>query len=270
MRNRLMFMIFGLFLLAPEAYAQTVNAEKLTRGEAEEGFSAQITGSFALRRGNVTVTDIGGGLHGQYQTLHPQLEEDETPAYVRNRWLAFGSARYASNAEDVFVSQSFTHVRWTSMWLKRLGSEVFAQHQFNEFQRLQARVLGGVGARAKIVHSQPFNVALGSGYMTEFERITDGSAVDSRRETVSHRWTSFLNVKLALFEENLMLQNTLYIQPRFDDLSDYRLLEELEAEVAVTSVFSMGTSLTVAHDSTPPAGVGSSDVSLLQTIKFSF
>lgn len=278
MEERLKYLIvvvttlaLGIGACASEAAAQTVNAEELTRSEFEEGFAGELTGSLALTRGNVTVTDVGGTVHGLYQTLYPDLDpEDETPSFVRHRWLAHGSARYASNADDAFVSQSFTHARWTAMWHRRLGSEIFAQHQFNEFQRLQARVLGGLGARSELVHLKTLLVSLGSGYMIEYEELTEDAAIDTEPATLSHRWTNFLNVRLSLFDGGLLMQNTLYVQPRFDEFSDYRVLEEFEISVAVTKVLSLGTSLTAAHDSEPPTGVEPTDISLLQTVRLSF
>jgi|GEM_PF-5209062 len=60
-----------------------------------------------------------------------------------------------------------------------------------------------------------------------------------------HRWTNYVSMRLPLFENRFLLQNPLYYQPRFDEFSDFRLLEELEALAKVTEVFAFGATLGV-------------------------
>ncbi len=257
---------------ATTATAQTVNAEALTRDE--EGFGFELAGALSIQRGNTYLTNVGGGLHAQYQTHHDQTEQeraDEVPPWIAHRVFVNGAGSFAADEEDAIVKRSSAHARWTAMWWKRLGSEVFAQYQYDEFRRLQARVLAGVGARAVLVHTAEFQAALGSGYMAEYENLTPEAAGDDPPETIAHRWTNFLSARLALFEDDrLVLQNTVYVQPRFDDFSDFRVLEEFELDVAVTKVLSFGTALTVAHDSRPPTDVEPTDLRLEQRIKVSF
>lgn len=265
------WVVAALFMASAPAGAQTVNAEQLTEKTFEAGFGGSVDGSFALQSGNVDLIDVGGGTHLQYQTLHPDEDpEDDVPPFVHNRWLLRGSARYASRTDEAYIGQSFAHARWTSMWLRMLGSEVFAQHQFNEFQRLQARVLGGVGARVEPIHYQSIRVSAGSGYMLEYERIAPDAAGDDDPETLAHRWTNFVTANALLFEDRLLVQNTVYFQPRFDALSDFRVLEQFELAVRITKVLSIGTALSVSHDSAPPTTVEPTDVTVRQTVKLAF
>jgi hypothetical protein len=263
--------VVAIVAAAPCAKAQVVNTEQLTEHTYEAGFSGGLNGSFSLQSGNVDLIDVGGGAHFQYQTVHPDPDpEDSTPAFVRNRYLLRASARYASRSDEAYLSRSFAHARWTSMWLRRLGSEIFAQHQFNEFQRLQTRLLGGVGARVEPVHQKSVRVSAGSGYMLEYERIAPEVATEDDPETLAHRWTNFVSAGLALFEDRLLLQNTVYFQPRFDEFTDFRVLEQFELAVRVTEVLSLGSSLSVSHDSEPPTNVEPTDITLQQTVNLDF
>jgi hypothetical protein len=61
-----------------------------------------------------------------------------------------------------------------------------------------------------------------------------------------------------------------YAQPRFDDLSDVRVLDELEIQAKVNDVVSFGTTLSELVDSRPPTGVRSTDLRLASELHISF
>ena len=78
-------------------------------------------------------------------------------------------------------------------------------------------------------------------------------------------------MRLAVFDGQLLLQNTLYYyQPRFDAFADFRMLEELEVLAKVTEVFGLGATVSVLHDSAPPTGVRETDLRILSTVRLSF
>jgi len=261
------FPIVALLIWSMGAQAQTVNVEEMTRKTSEEGLGGGLDASFTLQRGNTQTMDIGGGAHLQHQRIYE--EREDAPAFIKQRWLLRVNARYATTSEEAFASQAFAHARWTSMWWPRAGTEVFAQYQFNEFQRLQARVLGGVGGRFELVRTGTAQVSLGVGYMLEFEQIradSEGNAPSG----VAHRSTNFLTTRFTFLDDRLLVQNTVYIQPRIDDPSDFRALEQFELAVRITGSVALGTALTLTHDSRPPADVKSTDLSLRQTLKFTF
>lgn len=259
----------AIMFITPLAAAQTANAEAMARERA--GFSFTLGGALLVERGNVRTTNIGGSAHTQFQTLYDDPDpDDDVPPFMRQRVFVNGSGAYERSEGIDIVSESFAHARWTAMWFKRLGTELFAQHQYAKFERLQARVLGGVGLRAVPIHHDMLKVAVGTGYMLEFERLIELEGSILPRESVAHRWTSFLNMQWSIIEGRLTLSNVVYVQPRLDDFSDFRVLEEVALDVAVTDVFSFGTALRVAHNSEPPEEVVATDLELSQTIKLRF
>ena len=270
----LMFVALGVVLTPTTARANPVNAEVLRPNPFREGWSGGVDGSFALSRGNIELLDVGGGARVQYQTLHPQPARPEGTAagvrFIRQRVFLTGSGRFAERADAPFINQAFVHLRWTGMWHERVGSDVFAQYQFNEFQRLRGRAVTGLGARFETAHAPNFMLWAGSGYMFEYDRIDVLAGASDPPELFEHRWTNYLTMRLALFEGQLLLQNTLYYQPRFDAFTDFRLLEELEVLAKVTEVFGLGTTLSVLHDSAPPTGVRDTDLRLMSTVRLSF
>ena len=86
-------------------------------------------------------------------------------------------------------------------------------------------------------------------------------------ETLEHRWTSYVTMRLAVLEGQLLFQNSVYCQPRFDALQDFRFLEELEVMSRVGEVFMLGATLTVLYDSAPPTGVSDTDLRLVTALR---
>jgi hypothetical protein len=264
----------GLSLPARQARAQ-VNAEVLRPQGAAEGISGGLDVDFALSRGNVEELDVGGGARLRYQTLHPAPHPDDVadpqpPPLVAQSAFITSSGRAAEQNDRAYVNQGFVHVRWTAMWLPRFGTELFAQYQFNEFQRLRARALAGPGLRAVIAHTAVVQLWSGSGYMLEYNHIDVAEGAPDEPETLEHRWTNYLALRLDPLDGELLVQNTLYVQPRFDRFSDYRLLDELEVMSKVSSVLSLGTKVVLQHDSAPPTTVKETDLQLTSTLRLSF
>ncbi|MBL8680459.1 MAG: DUF481 domain-containing protein [Myxococcales bacterium] len=256
------------------AAAAPVNAESLRPNLFRAGWSGGLDANFALSRGNIDLLDVGGAGRVQYQRLYPSAPvappaQPELP-WVHHRVFLTATGRFADRAGAPFVSQAFAHLRWTAMWHRRVGSDLFAQHQYNEFQRLRGRTLLGAGVRVEIVHAPVFMLSAGSGYMLEYERINVLEGAPDPPETLAHRWTNYLTARLSLWNSALLVQNTLYVQPRFDAPSDVRLLEELEVLAKVTDVFGLGVTASVAYDSAPPTGVRETELRVFSTVRLSF
>jgi hypothetical protein len=258
--------------LSGPALAQ-VNAEILRPNPFKPGFGAVFDGAFSVARGNVEVVDVGVSGRLQYQTLYPAAPagpgEEEPLPFLRQRVFLTGSGRFAENADAPFISQTYLHARWTGMWHPRVGSDLFVQHQYNKFFRLKQRSLVGAGVRVEIVHERPVLVWGGSAYMMEFERIDVAPGASDRPETLDHRWTNHVTVRLSIYEGRLLLQNTVYYQPRFDDFGDFRVLEELEIVTRLSDYLGFGATLSVLHDGAPPETVKPTDLRLGTSVRLS-
>ncbi len=258
-------------LLGGAALASPVNAEVLRPDPLRPGWSGGLDGSFSIARGNISTLDVGGAGRVQYQTLHaPRPDRKTQLPFLAQRVFATTSGRFAENRGKPFVSQAFTHARWTAMWHPRIGTDVFAQHQLNEFLRLQWRAIAGVGARVVMVHRPVFMLWGGSGPMFEYERIEVAAGAADLAADSAWRWTQYLTLRLAVFEGRLLMQNTLYVQPRFDRFGDLRVLEELEVLANVAPHFGLGATFDVLHDTAPPTAVERTDLRLLSTVRVSF
>ena len=270
---------FTLALLAAlsataDVSAQPVNAETLRTEPFEPGWAGTIDGNLSLSRGNVDAVTVGGSAQVEHQTLHdeaPMADEapDARPPFILHRTLLRTSAQLSSKDGGNIINRGFAHARASNMWHRRVGSDVFTQLQYDQFQRLRLRTLLGVGARFVFVHERRGQLWGATGYMFEHERINVETGAPDDPRTTAHRWSSYLAARLSVLDDKLLIKNTLFYQPRLDAFADFRLLEELEVVAKVTDAFALGASLSVLHDHRPPTGVERSDLRLMTTFKIS-
>ncbi len=258
------------FAASGRVHANPVNAEKM-RGDADEpGWLASLDARFALARGNVDRLDLGYGGLLQYQTMYPDgvgFRGRPPPAgvepFFRDRYLLLTDGAFTRVSDDNVTNRGFAHARYTRMFIPRLGLDVFVQEQFNEFTRLKARIVGGGGARADVIHRRLVQSWLGSGYMAEYE-LNDTVVGDPHpARVVNHRWTSYGVLQVELLAETLVFRNTAYAQPRFDDFTDVRVLDNAQIEARLADgAFAFGIDFGVQFDSRPPQEVVRTDLSL--------
>ena len=245
-----------------------VNTQVLERDPSKQGWSGSVTGSLTMKSGNVDLFDVGGAGDVQFLTLWSPESNQDVP-WIRQRVYLRSDGRYTENADVKILSSAFSHARWTAMWHPRVGSEVFLQHQYNAFLRLTLRALAGTGARVVAVNRKQLLAAAGTGYMIEYERIDVAEGADDDPRTTAHRWSNYLTGRVELAGGKVLLQDTLYVQPRFGDVSDLRVLNDLEVVLPITSRVSFSVALVWLNDSEPPTGIEKSDMSYFQSVTVS-
>lgn len=264
------FCFLVVFATSERVQAQ-VNTDTLRPGPMRPGLSGGLDASFMMLGGNVELIDAGLGARLTARTFYPTRDIDgDVPPYIRQQSFLTGNIKYTARAGNAFVNQGLLHGRWTAMWHRRFGSNLFVQHQFNEFQRLRVRSVWGASAAVGIVHGKRLNVLFGSGYMYEYNRITPSPNTTEVLETFEHRWSNFLGMTLTAFDGRLAGQSTTYFQPRFDKMSDLRFLEEIEMLVKVNDNLGFGGSFSALYDSAPPAGVVPMDTRVMSNVRLSF
>lgn len=263
MWSRVSCMVLCLMCPSALAYAQ-VNTERFHLGkEQQEGWQTEVAGRLALSRGNVNVTDLSGSVSVRHQTLWAKSSEGDGPRALKERWSFIGNVRRARVGERIFSNLAFSHVRWTRMWRPRLGTEVFAQLQFDEFLALRLRALTGAYVRWVPIMVKGFTLALGTGYMPEYE-IFDAQAVGPtyRSPRLNHRWTSYVMLT-GTPNENVQVQFTSYIQPRLDRFQDLHMLQSLSASAKLVDHLSLTLNVEVQTDLEPPPTIEPVDVRVI-------
>lgn len=273
----------ALLGIAGSPASAQVNTEKLRKME-KAGFSGHTEVSASFLAGNVDLLQLGVGLRVQYATLEPTLTPESaspstlaaasapTPEATSIQSILFlvGDLQYGRNADEKFLSLGFAHLRWTRMWLPAIGTELFIQLQYNEFIKLEQRLLAGVGLRLPIIDTAAFQVTFGTGYMLEFERLDVPADGPDEREVLAHRSTNYVSLRFNIDEPRVHVVNTTYFQPRITQLRDVRVLDEAELEIKIVDELAFVVGLGIRYDSEPPENVRSLDVVLVNKFRVAF
>ncbi len=243
-----------ILLLDVSLYSQIVNIQPFLKETKKNGFSATFKGALDWKTGNTELikTDLALALK-----------------YIKNKhlFLILSQGGFAELKSQRVIAKTFEHLRYRYQIIPWLGIEVFGQYEYNEFKRIDIRTLGGIGPRFTKDLGK-IKLSLGSAYMLEFNRNATGSYSDSGLENTYHRWSNYLNIDIQL-GNNLEFFSTFYIQPRWDEFSDYRLLNDNSLIIKANETFNFILSAIISYDSKPLDGIKSLDTSLTSAISIS-
>ncbi len=206
----------------------------------EMGWSGSAELRFSVAGGNTDVSALMGAARSQWQG-------DD------HRWRAIAvGTRVTAGGEEIAESTQL-HVRHNAHLKGRAYSLAFTQHQHNPFQRLRSRFLLGAGIRIDLIRGEKLGMSLGASHMTEIERIQDESGSDT-----DQRMSSFVMVTGQL-NEHVGVDITGFVQPLWREFGDMRAILNAGLRASLGSGFSLNLVHTLAHDSSPPAGVETTD-----------
>lgn len=240
--------LLASLLAPPPRAAAQVNVERLRGMSPAPGWSGGLNAALSLKRGNAEFLEVTGTLWSRYHwDVHSLL------AHTRGGFAEQGGERFVGNA--------FGHVRWTAMWIARVGSELFGQVEYDEFLRVQRRLLMGVGPRFVLVEGEPVALAVGTAYMLEYERLDIPASDPHPQRTLYQRSSTYASVRVAV-NDVLSLVNTAYVQPRFVRPADTRVLQELELVFSVAAHLKFTATARLRLDTDPPSEVEKLDLEL--------
>jgi putative salt-induced outer membrane protein YdiY len=247
--------VLTTLLVAGTARAQ-VNVETLRSDLQGAPAKATLEGSFTGRTGNVE--SVVAGVSGT-----------GAARFRRHRLYASTSADYTRFSHETRVSKSFIHLRYNYEITAWLYGEAFIQQQHDKFQRLLVRELAGTGPRFVLADEEDIRLAVGTSYMFEFERIAVAPGAPDRAETISHRWNNYFSATVRP-DDQVRGVATVYVQPRFDDFGDVRVLFETSIITDVTKRLGLRVIATVRHDTQPPTLVKRTDIEIKNGIVVKF
>ena len=251
------FICLGLahLVIGSNAVAQ-VNTEVLRVGDHKPGFGGLLGVDLDVQSGTIDYFELTGNGQLNYH-------------YDIHHFLLSGKSGYGTTQGDAFLQQVFAHARWTAMWHKRVGSEVFTQLEYDRFLRQNIRALFGTGPRILVIQTDQFESFWGVAYMLEREELNIPDSDPHPSRSLNHRLTTYLSLKWNP-AENVSIIQTLYVQPRLDRFRDVRMLEQADLRVSITNMLSIKTSITVRYDSRPPQEVAKTNTQLTQGIDLQF
>ncbi len=251
---RLPVLTLLLLMALPAGTFAQVNVEKMRSGH--QGFRLTLGDDLAAQTGNSDLIEVGGQTRLDYRN-------------ARHYAFLVGNVRYGKQGDRVFKNRAFLHLRYNYELTRPVIAEAFGQLEEDAFTRLQLRTLLGAGVRLRLVETDAAGLYLGSSVMLEHERLDPAKVIVHPDRVTAPRWSNYVSLQF-MFGEKVSLVNTLYMQPRFDAFDDYRILDEAEFSILITEHLGITIAFYLRHDSLPPDGVESLDVSLRNGFSLSF
>jgi len=154
----------------------------------------------------------------------------------KNMFFFSGNTALVRSQDQDFQNSWFLHLRYNAKLREKLRLEAFIQDQNDELLSINTRSLIGLGLRYKLVKGEYFKAYLGNSYMYEKERS------DKADQTYyNHRNNTYLSFNLSFKKSELELVNTVYFQPLYTDISNFRLLEQFKAEMPLFNHIKVST-----------------------------
>lgn len=245
------------WLASSTASAQVVNVEALRKNLTKPGVHGKLGGSITTYAGNTTGTELGAvALVG----------------YRRERHLVYvnTSANYSNMGGDVNVANAFLHFRYNYALSDWVAWEIFAQSESDRFRRVRLRSLLGTGPRFTIVQGETVSLFYGLSYMYEHTNLGASIADNPVRPNDVQRLNNYAALLIVLDPDRAQLSNTIYFQPRLDDLRDVRVLDVLSLEVSIIGQISASLQGTLRYENPVPQPLKHADLMVKNLLGVTF
>ncbi len=233
-------LLLGYLCLSPVILsAQLVNIE--SKRMQTDSLRFALNGDFSLNHTNndgkqVTQLDIA---------LTTQLKSKD----LRKLYFLIGNYRLIDSGAENLQNAWFLHGRFNYKfrefpWLR---FESFIQGQYNQLLVVEQRNLVGAGLRVKWMDRNRFTGYVGTSYLYEVEYSDRAGTTD-----YNHRNSTYLTVSYAAKSAKFSVANTVYYQPLYRELSDYRILEQFRLDIPLAEWFKVFTAYNYYFDSRTP------------------
>lgn len=150
---------------------------------------------------------------------------------------------------DDFENAWMAHLRFNREITHFFRIEAFAQSQVNRILDVTARNLVGGGVRLKLLAKEHARLYWGHAYMYEIE-YSDELDLNVR----DHRYSTYLSFSANFPNSNVSILNTIYFQPLFRSIQDFRILEQFKLDVPLNDHLNLFAGLDYFVDSITPRG----------------
>jgi len=246
------FLILLFFLQASIAMTQIVNIENMRLATKKEGFTGSVDLSLNFTMNSVQLLQIGDRARIAYTKKRHHLLLLTDHSLIRTNSLSI-------------VNLGFEHVRYNYSF-KDSGAvilEVFEQAQFNKIQKINLRLLGGVGLRFHLLDQPNYQLNLGTGFMLEYEELIDFGVSN---DILSNNYISFD----GQFSEHIGMNVITYFQPKLIDFGNYRLSNETQIRFIINKHLTYRIIYSLSHDSRDIPDVRKTNYTFRNALSFTF
>jgi len=249
--------VFLILLLSDGLQAQIVNIQPELRKKTKDGFAGKMDYLLEWQTGNTNLFKTEGGLILKYRQRDHLI-------------LGLLTGGIAETSGEEYVNKYMGHIRYLYHITQWLAGETFGQYEEDKFKRIDKRMLAGIGPRLTLpIDSKWIEISLGSAYMLEYNRNSTGPYLDSGLEDTYHRWSNYINLDIPV-SDDIYFFSTFYIQPRWDQFSDYRLLNDNSINIKINKFFAFKLAAIISYDSAPLESVEALNTSLKTSLSLSY
>lgn len=227
--NRTKTLLVGT-LLTTSSFSQTIvnTYDLITPIDSLWSATTELQGTFAAGNGVFTAFNSGVGIGRSFRE-------------VTELWVLSGY-NFASESSNPIYATGFINTRIHHFISPGLQLQGFYQGQFNTALELKSRTLYGINL-AKKIKTKEFLYNLSTGVFKEDEIYSDES------EQRLHRGN--LNGSVTTELSDIDIHLTIYYQPSFKDLNDFRMLGELSLQFPISDQLEFEVESALRFDSEP-------------------
>jgi hypothetical protein len=255
LRHLLTWSVLAIAATCASTAAAQVNVEPLRSQLRQSGFGTRVAASVSSYAGNTQ-----GVIFGSAGLVGAQLH--------RNLGFLALSGDYARLNQVVSVAKWFAHARHNYRLSEVVWWEEFGQLESDRFRRVVFRHLLGTGPRLRLFHSEAVEVFYGAAYMHEHSDL-DSKQAGPAGEGTAHRFSNYAAVTVRAHPK-IVLTSVSYVQPRFDEPSDVKVLNVTQADFEITGMLHSRVDITLRYDSVGPADVRRTDLELKNALEVVF
>ena len=235
-------MIRTLFLITALLFSSLVSAQ-LVNIEAKRMQTDSVRFALAADFSFNHTNNDGKQVNQIDAALTTQLKSRD----LKKIYFVLGNYKLIDSDEKNLQNSWFLHGRFNYKFNQVLRFESFLQGQYNQLLVVEQRNLVGAGLRVKWVDKERFSGYAGNSYMYEVE-YSDRAGTTN----YNHRNSTYLTLSYAPKSGRFSVTNTLYYQPLYRELEDYRILEQFRLDFPLSNWFKIFTIYNYYFDSKTP------------------
>jgi len=234
---RVNYMFFLFFLISTSSFAQLVNIEGKRMQTDSIRFVLKNDFSFTYTNND------GNYLYQISNGLSTQVKSKD----LKKIYFLIGNYNLIRSKDKDFQNVWFLHARFNYKITNLFRVESFIQSQQNKLMDVNSRNLIGTGIRLKLISKDYLKVYIANAYMYEIEKSDEFD-----QEYYNHRSSSYLSFTATVPKSKITILSTLYYQPLYKDLSDYRLMEQFKAEYKLSKYLNFFALFNYYYESVTP------------------
>jgi hypothetical protein len=249
---RFIICCFLILTIQESSIAQIVNIESSRIQSDTTGWLGNVGSSFMFQKNAIQVMNISANAHVEYKS-------------PKSLYLLLGNYNFLKGGGQTLNDNLFYHLRYNYKLNKWLRWEVFTQLQQNSITGIRLRLLAGSGPRFKIIRTKYIGFYAATAALYEYEK-EQTSPVIYHRDVRSSTYFSFNYHNSKNFE----VVSTIFYQPLFGNLRDYRILNEISLKFKFVTHLSFTTSWYYLYDTRPAALTPNLNYSISNGLEYDF